>query len=75
MFSKNIFSERLKALRKKKGITLLEFGSHFNISKQSAQKWEAGINLPTSEKLIEIADYFDVSLDYLVGRSDKPGRR
>ena len=39
------------------------------------RKYEAGDRTPTFEGLIAIADYFDVSLDYLVGRSDAPERR
>jgi len=74
MFSKNIFSERLKALRTQKGITLEKFGAMFDVSKQSAQRWETGINMPTAENIAAIADYFEVSTDYLLGRSDDPAR-
>ena len=74
MFSKNIFSERLKALRNEKGITLEKFGAMFDVSKQSAQRWETGINTPTAENIVAIADYFEVSADYLLGRSDDPTR-
>jgi len=72
MFLKSIFSERVKSLRTAKKISLSEFGEVFGISKQSAQRWETGVNIPSAENLVKIANYFDVSLDYLVGRTDKP---
>lgn len=72
MFNRSIFSVRIRALRQHHGLTLVQLGAQFGISKQSAQRWETGENIPTGEKLVDIADYFDVSLDYLVGRTDDP---
>ena len=35
-------------------------------------KWRTGGSVPSAENLIKLADYFDVSVDYLLGRTDKP---
>lgn len=70
----NIFNERLKSLRISTNMTQNEFAKMFNITKRSLQYYESGDREPKLDKLIEIADYFDVSLDYLVGRSDNPKR-
>lgn len=72
IFSKNIFCERLSQLRKQKKLTLEQFGLNFNVTKQTTSRWEKGDRLPPLDVVIEIADFFDVSLDYLVGRSDDP---
>ena len=66
------FSERLKSLRKQKNLKQSDVAELLNVTVRHYQEIEYGkIDLPTS-KLIALADYFDVSLDYLVGRSDKP---
>ena len=75
MFNQNIFRERMKNLRIERNLTLKEFGSIFGISKQSASKWEAGINLPSISNLFDIAETFNVSIDYLLGLSDTPTRK
>jgi transcriptional regulator with XRE-family HTH domain len=45
------------------------------ITERGYQCYEQGEREPPIAKLIALADYFDVSIDYLVGRSDEPGRR
>jgi transcriptional regulator with XRE-family HTH domain len=65
-----IFSERLKTLRNEANKTQAEMAIFFNCTIQHYQRIEYGkIDLPTS-KLVALADYFDVSTDYLLGRSD-----
>jgi len=66
--------QRLKDLRKTVGITQKQTALAINISERNYQRLEAG-EKPNYENLIALADYFDVSLDYLVGRSDDPKRR
>jgi transcriptional regulator with XRE-family HTH domain len=69
----NKFAERLKLLRKQKGLTQVKIAEFLGCTEQHYQRIEYGkINIPTLD-LIALADYFDVSLDYLVGRSDDPG--
>lgn len=70
----NKFSERLKSLRKAKNLKQTEVAVLLNVTVRHYQDIEYGkIDIPTS-KLVFLADYFDVSIDYLVGRSDNPKR-
>lgn len=69
-----IFGQRLKELRKNKSISQKEFAEYLGITVRQLQRYEANKQEPNLERLIQIADYFDVSLDYLVGRSDNPKR-
>ncbi|MBQ8894739.1 MAG: ADP-ribosylglycohydrolase family protein [Clostridia bacterium] len=57
-------------LRTNANLSQEQFGALFGISRQSVQKWESGASVPELEKLINIAKYFDVSLDALVLESD-----
>ena len=67
-----IFSTRLVELRKAKKLKQTDIAKLLDVTPRHYQKIEYGqIDLPSS-KLVALADYFDVSLDYLVGRSDNP---
>ena len=68
------FSERLKFLRKSKGLKQTDIAALLNVTIRHYQSIEYGkIDIPTS-KLVALANYFNVSLDYLVGLSDNPKR-
>ncbi|MCL2853523.1 MAG: helix-turn-helix domain-containing protein [Defluviitaleaceae bacterium] len=54
---------------------MVDVAKALNITKQSVHQWSTGKSVPSSDTLIALADYFDVSVDYLVGRSDNPKRR
>jgi len=69
------FSERLKELRKTRGLTQKQLAEETNASERGIQNYEIKARKPEHDALIALADYFDVSLDYLVGRSDDPTRR
>lgn len=69
------FSDRLKELRKQAGITQGDLATVIGIVLKQVQRYELGQSEPTLSKLLALADYFNVSLDYLVGRSDVPERR
>lgn len=59
----------LKALRKSRGFsTMQDFCNEANISFSTYQNYEAGKRLPTAEILMQIADFYGVSTDYLLGR-------
>ena len=67
-----MFIERLKKLRKKEKLTQKDIATFLNISQPAYQQFESGkkkMNLETMEKL---ADYFNVSIDYLLGKTDIP---
>jgi transcriptional regulator with XRE-family HTH domain len=72
MFDRNLFATRIKELRKKQNLTQTELGTALGITKPAVSGLEHGYRTTTIEKIVELADYFDVSLDYLVGRSDNP---
>lgn len=66
--------EALRRIRKQKKTTQVQAAQAAGVSKAMYQFYEYGKNEPTASVLIALADYFDVSLDYLVGRSDDPAR-
>ncbi len=66
------FSERLKELRLAKGLTQMQVSQSTGMSLLGYQRYEYGSREPAYNKLLALADYFDVSLDYLVGRTNKP---
>lgn len=61
-----MFADRLKQLRIKKGITQVEFAKKFNISSGTIAMWETAKRTPDVETLKKIADFFDVTIDYLL---------
>ena len=58
------------ALRKEKGLTQDELAQKLGISKSSVAMWETGQRLPSPDVYELIADYFNVDIDYLYGRTD-----
>lgn len=70
----DIFSIRVKELRVARDITQSQLGDAIGIKKQAINDIEHGRTKTTLDKARLLADYFDVSLDYLVGRSDDPTR-
>ena len=64
----NKFSEILKELRQEKGIGQEALAKELHLSKGIISLWENGLREPTMNSLISIADFFQVSIDYLVGR-------
>lgn len=66
------FSERLKALREERRLYQRELAEMLGISTRGYQCYETGEHEPGVKKLIAIADYYQVSIDYLVGRTDVP---
>ena len=68
------FSYRLKTLRTSKHVYQKDLSAFLGISPRAYQLYESGSGFPSVPGLLALADYFDVSLDYLVGRSDDPRR-
>ena len=68
----NAIPERLKTLRLKTALTQKQIAEGVGVSPVSIQRFEYGSVRPSLDTLIRLADFFDVTLDYLVGRSDKP---
>lgn len=63
---KFIIAKNIQTLRQAKGMTQVELAEKLNYSDKSVSKWERGESLPDITVLKEIADLFEVSLDYLV---------
>lgn len=64
------FGDRLRALRTGKGLSQMDFAKQIRISKSSVNMYERGEREPGFETLEVIADYFNVDMDYLLGKSD-----
>ena len=62
---------KLKELRKSSKISQIKLQMNTGIEQALISKYESGKRIPPTETLIIFADYFNVSLDYLVGRTDK----
>ena len=67
------FSEILKELRLAKGLTQTEVAKGCKVSMQCISSLEMGTRNPTGTTLTALADYFQVSTDYLLGRTDDLG--
>lgn len=65
------FSYRLRQLREKNHMTQKTLGELCGLGKTSIGQYERGEKVPSLVTLIELADIFDVSVDYLVGRKNK----
>ena len=63
---------RLKELRKKKGISQLRLATELNTTQNTISRYETGEREPGIDELIKLADYFNVSVDYLIGRTENP---
>ena len=65
-----MLSERLKTLRSEAKLTQKEIAEKLEISQQFYAKWESNKSTPASKNLNKLADFFNVSTDYLLGNTD-----
>ena len=72
MDKQNIFGERIYRLRKANGLSQKELGEAVGVSHKAISTIESGTRGTTVDKLVEIAFYFHVSTDYLLGITDDP---
>lgn len=63
---------RLRQLRKERGITQLKLAMDLNMNQNSISRYETLEHEADYSTLIALADYFNVSIDYLLGRTDNP---
>ena len=68
----NVCGERLRALRESMNYSQMKFAQIFELGQSSVVRYEKGEASPPLELLVRIADYYDVSLDYIFGRTDNP---
>ena len=65
-----VFSDKIKELRHSRNMTQCELASVLGVTQQAMCKWEKGLSTPTYDLLVKISDYFNVTTDYLLGRTD-----
>lgn len=68
MITLNIFLQRLKELRLKKGLTQQQIADLVHVNRVTYTNWEKGKREPSYENLVKLADLLEVSLDSLFGR-------
>lgn len=68
----SVLYQRIKALCEKRGISISKLESELGFGNSSIKKWER-VSSPSIDKIIKVASYFDVSVDYLLGRTDIEG--
>ncbi len=66
------FSDRLALLRRTRGFTQKQLADIFETTERNIRFYEGGDRRPGLDGLIAMADFFEISLDYLVGRTDDP---
>lgn len=71
MITKDFLKGRLRQLRKERGETQVQVGEATGIGERHYQNYEAGDFFPNVENLCRLADHFEVSVDYLLGRTDE----
>ncbi|MEA5003815.1 MAG: helix-turn-helix transcriptional regulator [Christensenella sp.] len=67
-----MFIERLNELLKEKGVSAHKMSLELGLGKNAYTHWRDRGNLPSGDVLDKIADYFEVSTDYLLGRTENP---
>lgn len=70
-----MFQIRLKELREKAGYSQQSFADAIGVKQSTVGNWEAGAREPKLEVMQKLADFFDVSVDYLIGRDNTPRPR
>lgn len=66
------FGQRIKHLRENKNMTRDDLANKLNISYSTISKYETNVRFPDQEMLVKLADLFNVTTDYLLGRSNNP---
>ena len=72
--SDNIFGSRLKELRERSGLKKSQCERKVGYSNDTFWRWETGKIIPNGKALIDLATFFDVSVDYLLGLTDREER-
>ncbi len=67
----NIMGTRIRYLRKKANLTQIELANILNVSNTTLSQYESGQRIPGDDIKIKISDYFNVSIDYLLGNSEQ----
>ncbi len=65
-----MLKDRLKELRIEKGVSQANVAKTIGVSQKAVDYWERGINEPKASYVVSLADFFEVSCDYLLGREN-----
>ena len=68
----DVMKNRLKELRKKRGYTQVSLQIHTGIEQALLSKFENGERIPPTESLVRLAEFYNVSIDYILCRTDRP---
>jgi len=71
----DLFVQRFKELMKVKGVNAYRLAKGSGVTPSNISGWKLGKSLPSVEKMAKIAQFFEVSVDYLIGIDDVPNRR
>lgn len=66
------YYERLKSVREDHDLTQTDIAELLKTTRQQVSKWETGVQMMGVDKYVLLAQYYDLSLDYLVGLTDTP---
>lgn len=66
-----MFNEKLLELRKEKGLSQEELGEKLGVTRQTVSKWELGSTSPKLDDLVKISNFFEISVDELIGNEEK----
>ena len=67
-------ADRIQYLRKQKGYSQEELADKVGVSRQAVSKWESEQTTPDLEKVIAMSELFEVTTDYILGRTNDSGR-
>ncbi|MGE5605241.1 MAG: helix-turn-helix domain-containing protein [Bacteroidota bacterium] len=65
-----MFQDRLRKLRKERNLSQDDVGQSLNLGGRTIGNYESGERLPALDTLVKLADFYEVSIDYLLGRTD-----
>ncbi len=65
-----MINERIKDLRAEKNLSQMQLAKQIGVSQKAIDYWERGVNEPKASYIVALADFFEVSCDYLLGRKE-----
>lgn len=65
-----MIASRIKELRQEKNVSQAALAKEIGVSQKAIDYWERGVNEPKASYIVSLADYFNVTADYLLGRTD-----
>lgn len=65
-----MIADTIKNLRQQSGLTQSDLAKRLNITRSSVNAWEMGISIPSTQYVVELAELFKVSTDYILGLSN-----